>query len=125
MPIRKKILLLAASTLTLSILAGYRSSSAQPPQKLITHIAELEIDAAHLDAYKAALTEEIDASIRLEPGVLTLYAVALKENPTQIRVFETYASADAYQSHLQTPHFLKYKAPEVPDDPQGELNWKR
>jgi quinol monooxygenase YgiN len=36
--------------------------------------------------------------------------VSLKETPTQIRIFETYAGRDAYESHLKTSHFLKYKS---------------
>jgi len=72
-------------------------------------IAELEIDPAHLEAYKVALKEEIDTSIRVEPGVLTLYAVSIKDDPTRIRIFETYADMDAYNAHVQSPHFLKYK----------------
>ena len=43
-------------------------------------LAELEIDPAQLDSYKAALKEEIEASIRLEPGVLTLFAVSVKDH---------------------------------------------
>lgn len=31
------------------------------------------------------------------------------ENPTQIRILEIYANKKAYESHLQTPHFIKYK----------------
>ena len=73
-------------------------------------MAELEIDAAQLDTYKAALKEEIETSIRVEPGVLSLSAVAVKGRPTQIRIFEVYADDAAYRSHLETPHFKKYKA---------------
>jgi len=72
-------------------------------------IAELEIDPAQLDAYKLALKEEIETSIRVEPGVLTLWAVSLKEHPEQIRLFEAYRDAAAYESHLQSPHFKRYK----------------
>ncbi|HQR36674.1 MAG TPA: antibiotic biosynthesis monooxygenase [Blastocatellia bacterium] len=75
----------------------------------VVRIAELEIDPAQLENYKAFLKEEIETSIRVEPGVLTLYAVAEKEHPTRIRIFETYASLEAYQSHVETPHFKKYK----------------
>ncbi len=53
--------------------------------------------------------EEIEASVRLEPGVLTLYAVAEKDNPTHITILEIYADTNAYKAHLQTPHFIKYK----------------
>ena len=73
-------------------------------------IAELDIDPAQLEAYKAALREEIETSIRVEAGVLALYAVSEKDNPARIRIFEVYASEEAYRAHLETPHFLKYKA---------------
>lgn len=32
-----------------------------------------------------------------------------KENPTQIRLLEIYADKAAYEAHLETPHFQKYK----------------
>ena len=72
-------------------------------------MAKLEIDPAQLDAYKAALKEEIEASVALEPGVLTLYAVSEKERPTHITILEIYADRAAYEKHIKTPHFLKYK----------------
>ena len=78
-------------------------------QNSIVRLAKLVIDPAHLDAYQAALKEEIETSIRVEPGVITLYAVAEKNNPSHITIFETYANQAAYQSHLETPHFKKYK----------------
>jgi quinol monooxygenase YgiN len=73
-------------------------------------LAELEIDPAQLDAYKMALREEIETSIRVEPGVLTLYAVSVKGHGNQIRLFEMYANQAAYEAHLQSDHFKKYKS---------------
>ncbi|MCD8080632.1 MAG: antibiotic biosynthesis monooxygenase [Bacteroides sp.] len=55
------------------------------------------------------LKEEIEASMQVEPGVLVLYAVADKENPHHITILEMYAGEAAYQSHIQTPHFITYK----------------
>lgn len=105
----KQLLLLGASVLTLCLICVYgRTFAKQKPDPLV-RLAELEIDPAQLENYKAALKEEIETSIRVEPGVLTLYAVAEKENPTHIRIFETYASVAAYKAHLETPHFKKYK----------------
>ena len=75
----------------------------------IVRIAELEIDPEQLDAYRSLLSEEIEASLRLEPGVLMLHAVSLDEAPHQIRLLEVYADEMAYQAHLATPHFLNYK----------------
>jgi quinol monooxygenase YgiN len=72
-------------------------------------LAEIEIDAAQAEAYRALLAEEIEASVRLEPGVLFLLAFAEKSEPGRVRVIEGYASKAAYEAHLLTPHFLKYK----------------
>ena len=77
--------------------------------KQLVRLAKLTIDAGQLDNYKAVLKEEIEASVRLEPGVITLYAVSEKNNPTHITILEIYADSSAYKSHLQTPHFIKYK----------------
>jgi len=73
-------------------------------------IAELEIDPAHLDAFSAAIAEQIETAVRVEPGVLALHAVCEKENPARVRVFEIYVDEDAYKIHLQAPHFLKFRA---------------
>jgi quinol monooxygenase YgiN len=75
----------------------------------LVRIAELEIEPQHLETYISLLREEIEASVTLEPGVLALNAVSLKHNPTSIRLLEVYASEEAYQAHLQSSHFLKYK----------------
>ena len=75
----------------------------------IVRIAELEIDPEQLDAYRMLLAEEIEASVDREPGVLMLHAVAERERPERIRILEVYADREAYEAHLTTPHFLKYK----------------
>ncbi|QPB20341.1 antibiotic biosynthesis monooxygenase family protein [Rhizobium sp. 007] len=77
--------------------------------KRVVRMAELEIDPAELHAYRALLAEEIEASITSERGVLTLYAVSIKDRPEKICIFEVYASQEDYEAHLQTAHFLKYK----------------
>lgn len=83
---------------------------AQEMQAQYVQIAEIEIDPAQLEEYKGAVREHIETAIREEPGVLVLYSVSEKDNPTHIRVFEIYASIEAYRAHLEAPHFKKYKA---------------
>ena len=77
--------------------------------KMMVRIAELEIETDYLDEYLEILKEESEASLRLEPGVICIYPMFQKENPTQIRLLEIYANKEAYESHLKTPHFQKYK----------------
>jgi 4-carboxymuconolactone decarboxylase len=87
---------------------SFFESNAQDKNQVV-RIARLVIDSTQLEDYKAALKEGIEMAVRLEPGVLTLYAVAEKNNPTHFTILEIYKNVDAYKSHLQTPHFLKYK----------------
>lgn len=54
-------------------------------------------------------TEVGEISLRTEPGVLTMYALQEKENPCNITILETYASQEAYRSHIASAHFQKYK----------------
>lgn len=75
----------------------------------IVRLAEIEVDPAQIEAYRALLAEEIAASLAREPGVLLLDAVALREAPHSVRILEIYADRAAYEAHLTTPHFLKYK----------------
>ena len=77
--------------------------------KMLVRMAEIEIHPEYIDAYKAILQEESEASVRLEPGVICIYPMVQKDNPLQIRLLEIYADNEAYQSHLETPHFQHYK----------------
>jgi 4-carboxymuconolactone decarboxylase len=61
----------------------------------MVRLAKLVIDSAQLENYKAFLKEEIETSVRLEPGVLTLYALSEKNNPTHITILEIYADSVA------------------------------
>ncbi len=98
-------LILTASIPTL-LLPGHASAQ---DKSMVVRLAKLQIDAVQLESYKAALKEEIETSMRVEPGVLNLYAVSEKDNPSHITIFEIYANADAYKAHLETLHFKKYK----------------
>ena len=96
-----------ASFIVLLVLVSY-GANAQSGKQMV-RLAKLEIDENQLEAYKAYLKKEIEISVQVEPGVLTLYAVFEKENPTRLTILEIYADSAAYQSHLKTAHFLKYK----------------
>lgn len=72
-------------------------------------IAEIEVDSAYLEEYVSILKVESEASMKLEPGVISIFPMFQKENPTEIRLLEIYANKAAYESHLQSPHFKHYK----------------
>ena len=72
-------------------------------------IAKIKVDSNQLDLYQVALKEQMNTAIELEPGVLSYTVVADKKDASSITIFEVYASLEAYQSHIATPHFKKYK----------------
>jgi len=90
------------------VLFTYSNISAQSKDMMI-RISEIEIDSSYLKQYNKILQEESRASVLLEPGVIAIYPMYQKESPTQIRILEIYANRKAYESHLKTPHFQKYK----------------
>ena len=75
----------------------------------VYRIAKIKVNESQLKNYKFALKEQMNTAIKLEPGVLSYTVVADKKDATSITIFEVYANLDAYQSHILTPHFKKYK----------------
>jgi quinol monooxygenase YgiN len=90
-------------------LFSFGNVSAQKKDQLI-RLAKIKVDPAQLENYKLALKEGIETAVRVEPGVLTLYAMSDKNDPASITVLEIYADVDAYNAHIETPHFKKYKS---------------
>jgi quinol monooxygenase YgiN len=75
----------------------------------MVRLAKIKVDPLQIDRFNLALKEQMATAIRLEPGVLTYYAVADKSEPSHITILEIYADTTAYQAHILTNHFKKYK----------------
>lgn len=93
---------------TLNKIIGKPVISVTEPD-LMVRISEIEIYPEFLEKYKVILKEESAVSMKIEPGVVSLFAMYQSESPTQVRIVEIYANTEAYQSHLKTPHFQHYK----------------
>jgi quinol monooxygenase YgiN len=107
--VNTRFLVLYGAIVLAAVVETSMATAPKPMKQPLVRIAELEIDPGQLQAYRDALKEEIATSIRVELGVLTLYAVSLKDQPSQVRIFETYKDQAAYESHVRTSHFKKYK----------------
>jgi len=112
---KSKSIKIAFSILLIALIASSCGSETEQQVKtlqsddMIIRIAKLKIDSVYFDDYLAILKEEAAASLKLEAGVLCIYPMYQKINPTEIRLLEIYANEEAYQLHLKTPHFLHYK----------------
>jgi quinol monooxygenase YgiN len=93
----------------MAILPFGPTAAAGQQTQIMVRISEIEIVPSSLEEYKAILKEEAAASVRLEPGVIAIFPMYQNEHPTQVRILELYANREAYESHLQTSHFHRYK----------------
>jgi len=93
MKIKFKSLLTIALIMVLLTLYKTNATAQQDNRKV--RIANIQVDPAYVDEYKAALAEHAKIAVRVEPGVLALQAVYDKAHPTKVTVFEVYASEQA------------------------------
>ena len=77
--------------------------------EVLDNNGKLDYTKLYLDEYMKYATEVGEISLRTESGVLTMYAVGEKENPCKVTILETYASHAAYEKHIASEHFQKYK----------------
>lgn len=104
---RIKLLTVVAALLIITIPFSKKAMAQEKNQ--MVRLAKIKVDPDQLDKYNNALKEQMTTAIRVEPGVLTYYAVSDKSDPSQITILEIYADTNAYKSHIETLHFKKYK----------------
>ena len=98
--------------LALASVACEQQSKVDMQQKYedrLVRLSKIEVYEEYLDEYLSFVGEVGRASVEQEEGVLTLFSVQEKERPCHITILEIYASRAAYEHHITTPHFQKYK----------------
>ena len=103
---KKLLIVLLLTAVIIPVIA--QETKNQETENMV-RLSKITVDPERLAEYNAYLKEEIEASMRLEPGVLLLYAMAEKDHPNEVTILEIYADETAYKSHIETPHFQKYK----------------
>src|SRR5215210_7927912 len=91
--------LMFAVMLMISCVSSKQPNKNIETKQMIIRISEIEIHPAYLEEYNAILKEEAAASVRLEPGVISIYPMYKKESPSEIRILEVYANREAYEMH--------------------------
>ena len=96
--------------IAMSILTLFLNTKVMAQEKnQMVRLAKIKVDPLQLEKYYIALKEQMTTAVGIEPGVLTYYAVADKIDPANITILEVYADTAAYNLHIATPHFKKYK----------------
>ncbi|WP_338870833.1 putative quinol monooxygenase [Spirosoma sp. SC4-14] len=106
---RNLLKLLTVVVILLLLTVSFGKKAMAQEKKQMVRLAKIKVDPSQLAVYNAALKEQMTMAVRVEPGVLTYYAVADKNDPASITILEIYADTAAYKRHITTPHFKKYK----------------
>ncbi|MDO4937062.1 MAG: antibiotic biosynthesis monooxygenase [Sutterellaceae bacterium] len=77
---------------------------------LEVRMAEIYVKPDHVESFKEIVNTNMRLSVEKEEGVISIYAVQDKNDPTHLTFFEIYADHDAYLKHTQTEHFKNYIA---------------
>ena len=104
----KKLFLILA-LLVLQAVPALAEGSKIPTSENFVRLSLITVDPARLEEYKAYLKEGVTASMSREPGVLVLYPTTRKDAPNVFTILEIYANRAAYESHIKSAHFQKYK----------------
>lgn len=75
----------------------------------VVRLARIEVYPGVLDEYLAFAKEVGTVSMASEPGVIGLFSMQDKSDPCTVYILEVYADREAYEHHLTTAHFKKYK----------------
>ena len=104
----KKLFLILA-LLVLQAVPALSEDNKMPANENFVRLSLITVDPARLEEYKAYLKEDVTASMSREPGVLVLYPTTRKDAPNVFTILEIYANRAAYESHIKSAHFQKYK----------------
>ena len=106
----KTIIFILCTAMAVLTLSGKEPDSVKNDlNKRIVRLSVVVVDPAQLDEYLKFAKECGKTSMREEPGVLMMYSMSDKRQPNRITILEIYADKAAYESHIKTPHFRKYK----------------
>ncbi len=72
-------------------------------------VAPIKIKPEHKEAFIESMLDDAVGSVSNEPGCLRFNVIQDRENPNKIYLFEVYKDKAAFDAHLQTPHFIKWR----------------
>lgn len=79
-----------------------------PDERTINNLVVVDVKPEFQAEFKNIVLPEMAESLKVEKGVLAMYAATDSQAPNRWYFYEVYASEEAYQQHRQTQHFRDY-----------------
>jgi len=73
-------------------------------------VVTIDIKPQFKDRFMAEMLDDARGSVRDEPGCLRFDVIQDEKEPNRIYLYEVYADRAAFDVHMTTPHFLKWKS---------------
>lgn len=73
-----------------------------------SRLVNVTVKPKHNIQFSKIIQAEMAQSLKVEDGVLAMYAATKQDSPNDWIFFEIYADEAAYQAHRETPHFKDY-----------------
>jgi quinol monooxygenase YgiN len=77
-------------------------------ERTINNFVIVDVKTEFHNTFKQIVLPEMAESLKIEEGVLAMYAAIDKKNNNRWYFYEVYASESDYHKHRQTPHFKEY-----------------
>lgn len=72
-------------------------------------IAPIKIKDGYKEQFVEAMLDDAKGSVQNEPGCLRFDVIQDAGDPNLIWLYEVYVDEAAFQVHMQTPHFIKWR----------------
>ena len=72
-------------------------------------IAPIKIKEGYKEQFVEAMLDDAKGSMKNEPGCLRFDVIQDGDDPNQIWLYEVYVDEAAFQAHMKTPHFIKWR----------------
>jgi (4S)-4-hydroxy-5-phosphonooxypentane-2,3-dione isomerase len=72
-------------------------------------VVTIDIKPGYKDRFVAEMLDDARGSVRDEPGCVRFDVIQDEKEPNRIYLYEVYKDRAAFDYHMATPHFLKWK----------------
>ena len=73
-------------------------------------VVDFELQVGASERFMPLMLQNAQASVKNEPGCLQFDVLTPDNEPDKVFLYEVYENDEAFEQHLQTPHFLAFKA---------------
>lgn len=80
------------------------------PNGLWINIVQIKVKPGHRNDYQQLVSEQLANALRIDPGILAIYAGTKQGQPDDWVIYEVFQSEENYRNHVANPEHQRYVA---------------